>query len=344
MRIMERVPAAPFREWLERRITKIGMDLDQQEGVRVVAGELLPDVTIESAVRMLYRYRNSLDGQDVPTDEHPLEAVERMLDNVGVRVWEVYPELELDDVGRDGYCRSCRLEVTTIGGGCPWCDGPVDDHRPKRSASRKGQSRRVSESELRAMNVEHLAGTSISDIGRREWRRLGYAHAHSCSDAIARGFRELGLERRDRLEASRAASIKHGATTNRAVAPGSPDHDRYLKHMRGHQRRMRERRWREAGLVPCPQPLASGRQCASWVKPGEKQCGRHAARLALVARPEPFVIDEDVMAEIGRRLEVGEPIMRVAGDVLARTPYASVGSLMNRIRRARRLGELTRAA
>lgn len=70
---------------------------------------------------------------------------------------------------------------------------------------------RLTRAQVLAAHQLHIeGGMSIRELGRRLWERNGYASAKSCANSLSSLFATLGLEARDRIEATRAASTTHG--------------------------------------------------------------------------------------------------------------------------------------
>lgn len=88
----------------------------------------------------------------------------------------------------------------------------------------------LTDTQLRALHRAHLNGTSIHALGRHIHDRVGYASPKSAAMAISNGFMRLGLERRDRITATRLASTTHGLAPRGAV---DPTHKRMMRVKRG---------------------------------------------------------------------------------------------------------------
>jgi hypothetical protein len=99
--------------------------------------------------------------------------------------------------------------------------------------------RRLTPEQVTAAHTLHVGGMSLRELGRQLYERLGYASAKSCTMALSQAFRRAGLTRRDRIEATVAASTVHGrgARTDKAAYKRwhratygpwpSDDHSRY---------------------------------------------------------------------------------------------------------------------
>lgn len=70
---------------------------------------------------------------------------------------------------------------------------------------------KLSKAQVRAAHRLHIeGGVSIRELGRLLYERHGYASPQSCANSLSDLFRRYGLQARDRIEATRAASRKHG--------------------------------------------------------------------------------------------------------------------------------------
>lgn len=116
------IPAAPFLDWLERRIAQLG---DAPSPIVAVAEEL------GTTERTLRRYLSGLDDVGRPRTELERDRVLDMLDHADVPDWELYPELDEDvSIEPDAYCAHCHESVTPIDGVCPWCERPTAEAGP----------------------------------------------------------------------------------------------------------------------------------------------------------------------------------------------------------------------
>jgi hypothetical protein len=136
---LERVPAAPFANWLNQRIAYWEAREDSLNAVIHLLDEI--GWPVQSGSRRLYRYRRMLaetrrgrdNSRGIPrgkamtlvATEYPRAVVEDALHHAGVLFSEVYPEiaaaedLELEPAK---WCPGCREERTPINGQCAFCD------------------------------------------------------------------------------------------------------------------------------------------------------------------------------------------------------------------------------
>jgi hypothetical protein len=70
---------------------------------------------------------------------------------------------------------------------------------------------KLTDAQIRAAHLIYdKGGLSLRGIAEQLWQQHGYASASSCRQSLLEGFIRLGLPRRDRVEAARAASTIHG--------------------------------------------------------------------------------------------------------------------------------------
>lgn len=117
--------------------------------------------------------------------------------------------------GEQRVIRVDALERLTLALDRPWLLNELAP--PATSSKRSGlwakphPRRKLSPEQVQAAHTLHMAGgLSLRELGRRLWEQLGYSSAHSCAQALSDAFRRDGLPRRDRVEATRAASTTHG--------------------------------------------------------------------------------------------------------------------------------------
>lgn len=79
----------------------------------------------------------------------------------------------------------------------PTIDPAIDPTSHRRG--RRGCESKISNGDLLQMHAEHLASPelTIPELGRRNYRHLGYSSPASCARAIRTSFRRLGLAPRD---------------------------------------------------------------------------------------------------------------------------------------------------
>lgn len=118
------------------------------------------------------------------------------------------------------YCSKCK-QLSAIDGNCNclWCGTKASKRggweRPDLSAKGK-----ITDAQLQALHVAHVNGASMNSLAGQIYEKLGYASQKSCLGAICKGFKRLGLPARDRIEATRKASTKHGLAPRYGSRPG----------------------------------------------------------------------------------------------------------------------------
>jgi hypothetical protein len=125
------------------------------------------------------------------------------------------------------YCPACKERTgLTLRGICEWCDTPLVSI----GTGKRGVARKLSDDQVRALHVAHTRGASIRSLGERIYKNAGYSSAKSCANSISSAFAALGLQARDRIEATQKASTKHGRA--RRVPKDSEDYLRYRREMK----------------------------------------------------------------------------------------------------------------
>jgi hypothetical protein len=98
--------------------------------------------------------------------------------------------------------------------------------------SPRGLDYRIPLADLLQAAEQHERGWSLRSIARLHWRRWGYASAGSALEGLRSALRAIDAPVRDRIDATRLASVMHGNSTRAAREPGHPDHARFLEHRR----------------------------------------------------------------------------------------------------------------
>lgn len=163
------------------------------------------------------------------------------------------------------HCQTCRDEALISDAGlCVWCDTPLERPRPKRGGGKPaGKYGKLSDDQLRlAHRLYASRGLSLRRLGALLWERHGFASPKSCAGALHVGFVRLGLPRRGRVEATVAASLKHGRARRATQAA--------------------YKRWRreQAGYRPqCAatkrNPPRAGTRCTRRAMHGSDYCSNH---------------------------------------------------------------------
>ena len=107
------------------------------------------------------------------------------------------------------WCSTCR-EFTVIDAGrpCVWCGTILVEKRG--GWKRPDLVGRINEQAARAIHAKYITGVPARVLGRELYQVLGYKTPATCENAIGVAFRRYGLPVRDRIEATRLASTKHG--------------------------------------------------------------------------------------------------------------------------------------
>lgn len=130
-----RVPTKPFVDWLNKRLKTIERDYPPRAENGLSLRGLAPLTPLQclaselgTSERTVFRYLKSRGylrdkHRDQPVDTFDLGAVERLLDNAGVRLGDIYPEYDFAaiELEPDARCAGCEDIVTPINKHCPWC-------------------------------------------------------------------------------------------------------------------------------------------------------------------------------------------------------------------------------
>ena len=108
-------------------------------------------------------------------------------------------------------------------------------------------------------------GVSQRELGRKLWRRLGYASPHSCANSLSKMFLSKGWRTRERIEAVRLHNTTHGLCSMDAL--GTPL-SRALINDRQNRRKARFSR-------QCAATTRNGRQCLVRFKGEGTLCWLH---------------------------------------------------------------------
>jgi hypothetical protein len=152
----DRIPAGPFRDFLNERIAHWERALakedepDRSGAKRMVCQELgWPD---ETGIRKLYRMSHGLRGvgrskgsKDIPTDYFNRVTVEEALHHAGVPFEFLYPEFADDLEPVEGSCWKHGSPVfLDAAGECQWCAGEREfaERRARRDRERAWASAR----------------------------------------------------------------------------------------------------------------------------------------------------------------------------------------------------------
>lgn len=129
------------------------------------------------------------------------------------------------------WCPKCAEDVTPMPSGkCVWCDTPTRERAPQKTGPPRGVYGYLTDDQVRAVHRLYEQGLSLRKCAARIHPRTRYASVISCANALGEHFARLGLPRRDRIEATVAASTVHGLASRGRVDPG---HRRALKVARG---------------------------------------------------------------------------------------------------------------
>ena len=232
------------------------------------------------------------------------------------------------------YCDHCAEEVpiNSMTETCLWCDGPTREFRARRNKAVKPTDRRtlreskLGNDRLRLLHRIHIEkGMSINQLAAQLYEKHGYASKSSCATAIGNGFKRLDLKARDRVEATVAASTKHGMAPKHGPRPGYNTYRRRVLNGQPDQPRCE-------GTVR--QGKAKGERCQRPAIFGSTFCQAHepsreeARVLHLAAMREKRTIDliplaplsvwlNQLHAELGTWREVGWRVGRSASLVHA---------------------------
>lgn len=107
-------------------------------------------------------------------------------------------------------CAEHGAVVPMDDGRCGWCGLPTRA-RQRRGGKPKGKYRKLTDRQVVAAHTLYIEKRlSLRDLGRLLWERFGYASPNACAVSLGQAFIDLGLPRRDRVEACVEKSLKHG--------------------------------------------------------------------------------------------------------------------------------------
>jgi hypothetical protein len=115
-------------------------------------------------------------------------------------------------------------------GACVWCDTPTLAHAPRRKGKPAGVHGYLTDAQVRAVHRLYAEGLSLRGCAKRIFPRTRYASEKACANALHGQFVRLGLPRRERIEATVAASTTHGLAPRKSR---DPDHIRRMRVARG---------------------------------------------------------------------------------------------------------------
>lgn len=159
--------------------------------------------------------------------------------------------------------------------------------RPPKPAKRRGSPRRLSDEQVaEAYRRYREEGISAHALAKELWREAGYSGPGSCETALGKAFREAGYEVRERIEATRLASTKHGMAPKHGPRPGYGTYKRRV--LRGQEDRplcQGKKATAPGKGKPCERRASAGSEYCPGHDP-EKQAKRraHLARLHQATR------------------------------------------------------------
>lgn len=154
----------------------------------------------------------------------------------------------------------------------------LDVLEPVETAFLLGAERKVQKSDRRTSRLHYLSrvqveeawrlhhgGLSTRELGRRLWKRYGYASPKSCSNSLSKLFRKHGLRARDRIEMTRMAHLTHGLYSQEKL--GTPESKRLINDRQNRRRAKTSRQ--------CEAVTRNGCRCARRFRGGGALCSLH---------------------------------------------------------------------
>lgn len=150
----------------------------------------------------------------------------------------------------------------------PHGDGDEQAAAPRRRGGRKpGDGRRVTDAQLRALHRAYQEQElSVRQLAEQVWERLGYTSARSCAESLHKGFRQLELPLRDRIDAVRLRCTEHGMARKHGSRAGYGTYRRRV--LRGQEDRPLCKATRQ-------NPPGKGRPCRHRAMHGSDYCLQH---------------------------------------------------------------------
>lgn len=129
------------------------------------------------------------------------------------------------------WCPACAEMVSPMPSGqCVWCDTPTRQRAPAKMGKPAGVHGYLTDEQVRAVHRMYEQGLSLSACAARILPRTRYRSLRSCTNSLHDQFVRLGLPRRDRIEATIAASTTHGLAPRSGIDPA---HRHAMKVARG---------------------------------------------------------------------------------------------------------------
>jgi hypothetical protein len=132
---------------------------------------------------------------------------------------------------QERWCSTCdEADSISTTDRCSFCGGDLGrriDARGRDATRRRGVPSRINDRQARVLHAAHLERrASVRELARNVHEQLGYRSPGSCVEGIRAAWARLGLDARDRVDATVLASTVHG----RARRSGKdPDYRRELR-------------------------------------------------------------------------------------------------------------------
>lgn len=141
------------------------------------------------------------------------------------------------------------------------------DSRGRDLTKKRGIPAKLTDDQLQAVYLLHMnAGLSLRELARQGWNTWGYSSEKSALNALSSNLRRMGLEPRNRIEATVKASTVHGLASRKAKRDYTPEYAEHRNALRRQSQRCRGVR----GHYP-----RKGAQCEHFALIGGDFCLQH---------------------------------------------------------------------
>ena len=162
------------------------------------------------------------------------------------------------------YCPTCEESSLDTGGTrCAWCDGVLVGFTDRPRSRQRRSHGNLSDAQVDQIYDAYLKGSSVRDIAKVVWEKLGYANAHTCANSIYYNLDAAGYKLRSNATVLRRRNYRHGM--------GARDNKVAYKRWKRRQDPTKLRKCKGSKLT-YPQ---KGRPCDRYALDGSDYCYQH---------------------------------------------------------------------